>query len=161
VTTRAEPFVPVDLGCVVREVLDDLEVRISETGGIVERGELPTIEADPHQMRQLFQNLIGNALKYHGEKKPVVTIRGELVNGGEAWRIFVEDNGIGFDESYLERIFSPFQRLHSRAEFEGTGMGLAISRKIVERHRGGITAKSKPGEGAVFIATLPAVQRGE
>jgi len=169
ITTKAQPFVPVDLTRVVQEVLSDLETRIEQTGGRVEVGHLPTIEADPLQMRQLLQNLIGNALKFHREEEaPVVKVYSRLpdwtdnpsaladnpsANG--SCQIMVEDNGIGFDERYLDRIFGVFQRLHGRNQYEGTGMGLAICRKIVERHGGSITAKSTPGRGATFIVTLP------
>ena len=131
---------------------------------------LPTVEADRPQMRQLLQNLIGNALKFHRvEEAPVVKVYGGPVQnrkeepsgepvGDRACQILVEDNGIGFNEKYLERVFVPFQRLHGRAVYEGTGMGLAICRKVVERHSGNITAKSTPGWGATFIVTLPVKQ---
>ena len=160
VTTKTQPFVPVDLNAVVREVLADLEVRIEQLAAQVEVEDLPTIEADPLQMRQLFQNLIGNALKFHRQNVvPLVRVRRELLDGGEGqYRITVEDNGIGFDEKYLDRLFQVFQRLHGRSEYEGTGMGLAICRKIVERHGGHITARGVPGQGAAFIVTLPAKQ---
>ncbi len=173
VMTKAQPFVPVNLDQVAREVLSDLELQIQQTGGRVEVGELPTIDTDPVQMRQLLQNLISNALKFHRfESPPVVKLHSQLIIGQERQleksaltelcQIIVEDNGIGFDERYLERIFNVFQRLHSRSEYEGTGMGLAICRKIVERHGGSITAKSTPGRGATFIVTLPIKQpRGE
>jgi signal transduction histidine kinase len=106
-------------------------------------------------MRQLFQNLVGNALKFHKEgEKPIVQVSCVRTNNGVA-QIIVEDNGIGFEEKYLEKIFAPFQRLHGRGEYEGTGMGLAICKKIVERHGGSITAKSTPGEGSIFIIALP------
>jgi signal transduction histidine kinase len=115
------------------------------------------VEADATQMRQLFQNLINNALKFHKpDEAPVVRVRSTSNHG--LCQIHVEDNGIGFDEKYLDRIFNPFQRLHHRGEYEGTGMGLAICRKIVERHGGSITARSAPGQGATFIVTLPLKQ---
>ena len=131
VTTKAQPFSLTDLASVAREVVSDLEARMTETGGRVEIGDLPQIEADPTQMRQLIQNLVGNALKFHGEEKPVVKIYGQPVRSDGRYQIFVEDNGIGFDEKYLDRIFTPFQRLHGRGTYEGTGIGLAICRKIV------------------------------
>lgn len=159
VTTRAQPFMSVNLTQVTQEVLSDLEVLIQQTKGSVELGNLPTIKADPLQMRQLLQNLIGNALKFHRrEEPPMVKIYSQTTreeDGSELCRIIVEDNGIGFDEKYLERIFNVFQRLHSRSEYEGTGIGLAICRKIVERHQGSITARSQPRQGASFIVTLP------
>jgi signal transduction histidine kinase len=113
-------------------------------------------------MRQLIQNLVGNALKFHGDEKPVVKIYGRSSAHDKSddghYRIFVEDNGIGFDEKYLDRIFTPFQRLHGRGAYEGTGIGLAICRKIVDRHGGSITATSAPGKGSTFVVTLPAKQ---
>jgi PAS domain S-box-containing protein len=160
VTTMAKPFVPVDLGLTVNEVLSDLEARVRDTGGQVLVGELPTIDADPMQMRQLLQNLIGNGLKFHrAGVSPIIKISGQ--NGGPHCRLSIEDNGIGFDEKYLDRIFTVFQRLHGRKEYEGTGIGLAICRKIAERHGGEITARSAPGEGATFTVTLPMKQSKE
>lgn len=167
ITTRARPFMTVNLAQVTQDVLSDLEVLIQQTQGHVEVGELPTIAADPLQMRQLLQNLIGNALKFHrDEEPPVVRIYSRFGDQrqpseglADSWQIIVEDNGIGFDEMYLDRIFNVFQRLHSRSEYEGTGIGLAICRKIVERHGGSLTAESKPGQGATFTVTLPITQR--
>lgn len=166
VTTKTQPFAPVDLNRVAADAVDDLSDRIQQTGGRVEVGPLPTIDADPTQMRQLLQNLIANALKFHmPDVPPVVTVRAEEAQTDAhvgpprpAVRIEVADNGIGFEEKYLDRIFQVFQRLHGRAEYEGTGVGLAICRKIVERHGGEITARSAPGEGATFAATLPLIQ---
>ncbi len=159
ITTRAQPFVQVNLSQITQEVLSDLEIRIAQTKATIEVGELPTIEADPVQMRQLLQNLIGNALKFHQKTKPsIVKIYSKRLTNEQLncdyCQIIVEDNGIGFDEKYLDRIFNVFQRLHGRTEYEGTGIGLAICRKIVERHQGTITAKSEPGKGAKFIVTL-------
>lgn len=163
VTTKAQPFVPTDLNSVAREVLNDLEVRVLDNGGHVDVGDLPTIDADPLQMRQLLQNLIGNALKFHRPGvPPIIKVTGDVsANGGSELKLTVEDNGIGFDEKYLDRIFTPFQRLHGRGEYEGTGIGLAVCRKIVERHGGVLAAKSKPGEGSAFTATLPVKQQKE
>ncbi len=168
VATRAEEFQKIDLTRLVQEVAGDLEVSIEKSGGRVEVGELPEIEADQIQMQQLFMNLIGNSLKFHRQgEPPVIRVSTEHAASCQAagegrmttrCRIFIEDNGIGFDEKHLDRIFSLFQRLHGRSEFEGAGMGLAICRKIVERHGGSITAKSKPGEGSTFIITLPLKQ---
>jgi len=160
VTTKAQPLVQVNLAEVVREVVDSLEAHIERTGGRVEVDDMPTIDADPTQMRQLLQNLISNGLKFHKEEEPpVVRVHGKLIDN--RCQITVEDNGIGFDEKYLDRIFTIFQRLHGRLEYEGTGVGLAICRKIVERHGGSITAKSTPGQGAKFIVTLPVKQLKE
>ncbi len=176
VSTKTQPFQPVDLKKIAEEVVSDLEIRIEQTVGRVEIGELPTLDADALQMRQLFQNLIGNALKFHrADENPVVRIFAETVstngasfvlNGEEMeiggnedfCRIIVEDNGIGFDEKYLDRIFTVFQRLHGRTEYEGSGIGLAVCRKIVERHGGQITAAGKPGVGATFFIDLPLAQ---
>ena len=166
VTTKAQPFVKTDLGAIARDVLGDLEERVRQTGGRVDVGELPTVEADPLQMRQLFQNLIGNALKFHKPGvQPIIKVNskpgsagGNGSNADRQCQIIVEDNGIGFDEKYLDRIFTPFQRLHGRGEYEGTGIGLAVCRKIVERHGGTLTASSRPREGSVFIITLPVKQ---
>jgi PAS domain S-box-containing protein len=154
VTTKAQPFVPVDLGEIAREVVHDLEVRTHEAGAEMIIGELPTVDADPLQMRQLLQNLTSNALKFHRPGiPPRVEIRGDA-NDGRA-EITVSDNGIGFEEKYADRIFTMFERLHGRGKYEGTGIGLAICRKIVQRHGGEIVAHSKPGEGATFIVRLP------
>jgi PAS domain S-box-containing protein len=169
VTTQARPFEPVDLGDVLRDVLSDLDVRIEKTRGRIDVGPLPTIDADPSQIRQLFQNLLVNALKFHRPGvPPVVAVRGEVVaepgpDGPNplTCRVSVRDNGIGFDEKYLGRIFQVFQRLHGRNEYEGTGVGLAICRKIAERHGGSITATSRPGDGATFVVTLPVRQPRE
>ena len=167
VTSQGNPNVPVDLAAVAEQVLADLEVAIEKSGGRLEVGDLPTIEADPTQMRQLLQNLISNALKFQkpGEP-PFVKIKSQLfedyleddtgsAHAEKMLELTVEDTGIGFDESYGDRIFKVFQRLHGRNEYAGTGLGLAVCRKIVERHNGTITAKSKPDQGAKFIVTLP------
>jgi len=159
VASNNKPFAAVDLTEVVHTVVSDLEMRINDAHGRVEVGTLPTIWGDRGQIAQLFQNLIGNGLKFRkpGES-PLVRIecQPEMVAGVfGAWRITVQDNGIGFDEKYRDRIFQIFQRLHGRSEYEGTGIGLAICRKIVDRHSGLITAESSPGAGANFIITLP------
>ncbi len=158
VTTRAKPFEKLDLNVVVREVLEDLETRIHQTGGIVEVEDLPSIEADPMQMRQVFQNLIGNALKFRREGvAPVVHVGAEIVEApdGRQCRITVRDNGIGFEGQFAERIFRVFERLHGRDQYEGTGMGLAIVKKIAERHGGTASAEGVLNEGATFTVTLP------
>jgi PAS domain S-box-containing protein len=168
VTTKGQPFGKVDLNTIVAEVISDLEVRIVQAGGHVELGELPEIVADPPQMRQLFQNLIGNALKFHKtDEKPVVTVRSTHWSQlpahsdppaptGIGYRIVVSDNGIGFNPAFADKIFEVFQRLHGRSHYEGTGIGLAICRKIVQRHGGDIAARSEEGQGAAFIVDLPA-----
>ena len=160
VTTMAKPFIPVDLGLTVREVLSDLEARTRDTKGRIEVCELPTIDADPMQMHQLLQNLIGNGLKFHAPGvAPIIKVSGE--KGGLNYQLSITDNGIGFDEKYLDRIFTVFQRLHGRKEYEGTGMGLAICRKIAERHGGQIKARSAPGAGSTFTITLPLKQSNQ
>lgn len=172
VTTKAQPYEPTDLNQIVKDVLGDLEVRIQETGGKIDAAALPTIDADPVQMRQLFQNLIANALKFHrADVAPVVKIEivENFIDSDAPKRqslesmvtIAVADNGIGFEERYLDRIFTPFQRLHGRNEYEGTGIGLAVCRKIAERHGGALTAKSEPGSGSTFYITLPLKQNEE
>lgn len=160
VTTKAQPFVPVDLSTLVAQVVSDLEVRVEQTKGEVLCENLPVLDADPTQMRQLFQNLISNALKFHKpDEPPKVVVRGAVEK--QTVRIEVSDNGIGFDEKYLDRIFTIFQRLHGRFEYEGTGIGLAVCRKIVDRHGGLISAISKPNQGAKFIVTMPLHQQKE
>lgn len=160
VAAKTNPFVPVSFSDVAEDVLSDLELTLEDAGARVELDALPTIEADPDQMRQLLRNLISNALKYRRSGEAMtIRVRG-MVEDGEA-RILVEDNGIGFEEKYLDRIFKPFQRLHGRNEYEGLGMGLAICRKVAERHGGTITARSMPGQGSTFIITLPVSQHRE
>jgi two-component system, LuxR family, sensor kinase FixL len=165
VASNPKPFTSVDLGDVVRTVVSDLEMRIQDASGQVEIGALPVIFGDRGQMAQLFQNLIGNGIKFRKpNEKPVVKIeskRNTLASGAAGWQITVEDNGIGFDQKYGERIFQIFQRLHGRSEYEGTGIGLAICRKIVDRHGGDITAHSSPGAGARFVIALPQVTEGD
>ena len=158
VTRKAQTLSLVNLTTITRDVLADLEVRIEETGTAIELGELPTLTADPTQMRQLMQNLISNAVKFSSKQpNPRVRIYAEArpEDDPPVCEIMVEDNGIGFDVKYLERIFTVFQRLHTNSEYEGTGVGLTVCRKIVERHHGTITARSEPGKGATFIVTLP------
>ena len=173
ISAAEQPFVPVDLADVLQNVVSDLEVEIGKQGAHLHQGELPTIEADPLQMRQLLQNLIDNALKFHRpDAAPVVTIQGELLGVssgspnensrvGKSCRLTVEDNGVGIHDKYLDQIFKVFQRLHRRDEHAGTGMGLAICRKIVERHGGEISARSTPGRGSTFTVTLPIVHSKE
>ena len=165
VETKGQSFVSTDMAVIASEVSADLETLIERTGGRVE------IE-DPVQMRQLLQNLIGNSLKYYrAGVPPVVRIysqklderrRDSIAESGagntQLTQILVKDNGIGFDEKYLDRIFTMFQRLHKKGEYEGTGVGLAICRKIVDRHCGTITARSRPGEGTTFVVTMPVAQ---
>ncbi len=161
VTTKAQPFVPVDLQNIVDQVTSDLEVRLEKTHGKIIATGLPTVDADPTQMGQLLQNLLSNALKFHRPDIPPIVEVKTLKNDGKTIEIEVSDNGIGFDEKYLDRIFTIFQRLHGRFEYEGTGIGLALCRKIVDRHGGDITAHSTPEVGSKFIVTLPIKQKQE
>jgi light-regulated signal transduction histidine kinase (bacteriophytochrome) len=164
VTTKAQPFQPIELSEVLEGVLSDLEVRIEKSAVILEVEPLPIVEADALQMRQILQNLIGNALKFLREGvTPVVQVRSRVyIENAQEWcEIRVIDNGIGFEQQYAERIFQIFQRLHGRKTFEGTGIGLAICRKIAERHNGTLTAEGEPDQGATFIFTLPTHQLKE
>jgi len=170
VTSRAQPFVTVDLNAVMGEVLSDLEIPIEQTRALIEVAKLPTIDADPVQMRQLFQNLLSNAVKFHKPGQPPEVIVSARIlpaqehqiagagPGDDLCQLVVADNGIGFEEQYVEQVFTLFQRLHSRQEYEGTGIGLAVCRKIASRHGGSIVAKSEKGQGATFIVRLPVKQ---
>ena len=162
VIRSAEPFVPVSLTQITKEVIGDLEVRMEKNAARVEVGDLPTIEADATQMRQLMLNLIGNALKFQPpDAQPLVKVQGRTVtsvSGEQFCELTVQDNGIGFEERYAEKIFVVFQRLHGRGEYEGTGVGLAVCRRITDRHQGTIVAQSKLGLGATFTVRLPVHQ---
>lgn len=162
-TTKAAPFKLTNLNKSVASALSNLKVLIRDKKDKVEVEHLSSLEADRVQMVQLFQNLIRNGLKFQQEGgAPLIKIHASPVgknNKIDAYTIFVDDNGIGFDDKYLDRIFAPFQRLHGRSEDEGVGMGLVICKKIIERHGGEITAKSAPGKGTSFIVTLPLSQK--
>jgi signal transduction histidine kinase len=170
VTTKSRPFESCNFRVIAEEVVSDLQIQIEESGGRVDIGDLPVIEADAMQMRQLLQNLISNALKFHRKDvPPVVTVSGQIASGGdrptgsappagEMLELCVSDNGIGFEMKYVGRIFNIFQRLHNRNEYEGTGIGLATCRKIVERHGGVLRAVSNPGQGTTITAVLPVKQ---
>lgn len=178
VTTQGKPFENVSLTKIMRECLADLASRIEETGGKVEWSSLPVVEGDPTQLRQLFQNLLDNALKFHHPtRSPVVKVSwlnsdaeseaAPAHSEAEKWNKFVraerccielKDNGIGFDEKYAERIFSPFERLHNQNKYPGTGIGLAVCRRIVERHNGTIKVHSVEGEGTTISLELPRKQ---
>lgn len=163
----AEPiFEKIELGTLLQDILSDLEVAIKEKNATVKIDEMPLIDAVPSQIRQVFQNLISNSLKFSKQGvDPLITITSEYIFGKESesenhekgplCRITISDNGIGFDEKFKEKIFVIFQRLHSRDSYEGTGIGLAITKKIIEKHNGTITAISKENEGTRFIITLP------
>ncbi|MCH8173472.1 MAG: hypothetical protein IIA70_09240 [Proteobacteria bacterium] len=144
-----------NLQTLAQEVAEDLETRIIQSNVQLNIDRLPTLEADATQMRQLLQNLIGNALKYHRDGvPPVVTVTSRPLRDG-FWEIMVRDNGIGIEPHHISRIFQPFERLHSGGLFDGSGMGLTICKKIVDRHGGSIHVTSQPNEGTSFIVTLP------
>jgi PAS domain S-box-containing protein len=159
VTSKAQPFTRVELSTIAREVLGDLEVAIEQAKATVTLGELPAIQGDPTQMRQLLQNLVSNALKFRREDAPPrISIEASVDKESGRHEIRVQDNGIGFEEKHADKIFALFQRLHGRGKYEGTGLGLAICRKIAERHGGSITARSTLGQGSTFTIRLPQVQ---
>ncbi|MFC7141729.1 PAS domain S-box protein [Halosimplex aquaticum] len=153
VDTQGKEFEPVDLNAVLDEVESDLQLRIEETDARIQSDDLPRVSGDRGQLRQVFQNLLKNAIEYSGTEPPRIEITTE--RDGRMWRIAVTDNGIGFDPDETQRIFRVFQRLHGREEHSGTGIGLALCRRIVERHGGEIWAESEPGEGSTFYFTLP------
>jgi PAS domain S-box-containing protein len=153
VNTRGKPFVPVDSAAVLGQAVDPLRQAIQESAAVVSHGPLPLVRGDPSQLAQLFQNLIGNAIKYRGQQPPAIRV--EALRNPDNWLFSVRDNGIGIDPQFHERIFVIFQRLHSRAEYPGTGTGLALCKKIVERHGGRIWVESQPAQGATFFFTLP------
>ena len=158
VTTKQKPFELVDLEKKVKTVCEEMDHIIHSTHAVVNISNLPTIEGDNNQIHQLIVNLIFNSLKYKSEgKPPIINIFGKKKENNY-WEISIQDNGIGFDEKYADRIFKPFQRLHGRSKYEGSGLGLTICKKIVERHNGTISALSKPGVGTTFILTLPEKQ---
>jgi signal transduction histidine kinase/sarcosine oxidase delta subunit len=154
VDRRGEPLQPTDCAEILAEVLADLQVALKEGGVIVTHEALPTVLADPLHMRQLFQNLLGNAIKYRSRERPPAIHVGAKYQAGE-WRFAVRDNGIGIEPQYRARIFAIFQRLHTRREYPGTGIGLAICKKIVERYGGRIWVESEPGRGSTFFFTIP------
>jgi signal transduction histidine kinase len=158
VSTSAESLARVDLGEITRGVVGDLETAIADAGGRVDVGELPVIEADGLQMRRLMQNLLGNALKFRRKDEPPLVRISASARAHDMWTILVNDNGIGFKEEHRDRIFRMFERLHTREQYEGSGVGLAICRRIVERHGGTIAATSTTDQGTTFTVTLPATQ---
>jgi light-regulated signal transduction histidine kinase (bacteriophytochrome) len=154
VGTRALQTVEVDVGELVDHVASDLAAAIDESGArLTRQPDLPIILADPTQLRQLFQNLLANAIKFRGGRRPEVAVTALPTEGG--WQFTVRDNGIGIEPQYVERVFILFQRLHTRAEYPGTGIGLAICKKIIERHGGRIWIESEPGQGTAFHFVLP------
>jgi light-regulated signal transduction histidine kinase (bacteriophytochrome) len=158
VGTRGKDFRPVAVDAAVRRALFNLKSAIDEAGAAVTYENLPQVSADELQLTQLFQNLIGNALKFRSASVPRVDV--SCIETDAEWEFRVRDNGIGIDPQYAERIFMVFQRLHTREEYPGTGIGLAICKKVVERHGGRIWVSSTVGEGATFHFTLPKERPG-
>jgi PAS domain S-box-containing protein len=153
VETQGNPFEPTDMETIFSETIAGLQANIEENGVIISHDPLPKVPADPSQMIQLLQNLIGNALKFHSEKTPEIHVSAKLCEG--EWLFSVKDNGIGIDEKFSERIFKIFQRLHTREEYPGTGIGLAVCKKIAERHGGRLWVESQDGMGSTFFFTIP------
>jgi PAS domain S-box-containing protein len=156
VGTQGRPLEPVACDRVLDQVLADLGAAIAESGAVITRDPLPLVRADPLQLGQLFQNLLSNAIKFRGSAPPRIHVG--AAREGDRWRLWVQDSGIGIAPEYAERIFAIFQRLHTQQEYPGTGIGLAICKKIVERHGGRIWVESAPGQGATFYFTLPALE---
>lgn len=145
---------PVQLASAAAQALQNLESAVAESKAVVDVGPLPTVVGDASQLTQVFQNLVGNALKYRSTSPPHVAVRAARVDA--EWRISVSDDGIGIDPMYFERIFQLFQRLHTQSEYPGTGLGLSLCQRIVQRHGGRIWVESRPGHGSTFHFTLPA-----
>jgi len=153
ISTDAQVFATTNCEMVLQEALANLVVAIAESGAVVTQDALPMVSGDATQLTQLFQNLVGNALKFRGERPPQIHVTAVRKNGD--WQFSVADNGIGMESQYFERVFLVFQRLHTRKEYQGTGIGLAICKKVVERHGGTIWAESELGQGATFCFTIP------
>jgi light-regulated signal transduction histidine kinase (bacteriophytochrome) len=153
VDARSRPFAQASFLDIVNDAMALLDSSIHDSGGQVTVGELPAIMCDRSQMVQLIQNLIGNGLTYHSEKPPHIHISAE--RSGKEWIFSVRDNGIGIDPKHYEQIFEIFKRLHDQTEYPGTGIGLAVCRRVVERHGGRIWVKSDPGKGSTFYFTIP------
>ncbi len=154
VDTKGEPFEPVELDGVLEETLDTLRMKIDESGAEIAAESLPCVRGDEAQLRQLFQNLLSNAIEYSGDEPPQIRVEAEPA--GETWTVAVRDEGIGIDADEQDRVFDVFERLHGHEEHPGTGIGLALCERIVERHGGEIRVESEPDEGATFAFTLPA-----
>jgi len=153
IETRGRPFEDADCNQVLDTVLGSLREVIRENHAVVTRDSLPTVRGDATQIGQLFQNLIGNAVKFRRDEPPVIHVSAQRV--GEAWQFSVRDNGIGIEPQYQDRVFVVFQRLHTRARYQGTGIGLAVCKRIVDRHGGRIWVESEIGKGSTFFFTLP------
>lgn len=158
VTTRGGDPEPVDAHEVLGEAVANLSSLISETGALVSNGDLPVVVADRMQLVSVFQNLVHNALKFRGDDPPRVFVTAAREPEGDLWRFEVRDNGIGIEAEHLERVFVIFQRLHPRHQYPGTGMGLSLAKRIVERHGGRMWLESTPGEGSCFHFTLPGAE---
>jgi light-regulated signal transduction histidine kinase (bacteriophytochrome) len=153
VGTKSRDFKPIELDKALARALLNLKAAVDESGAAISHDPLPTLPADPVQLAQVFQNLIGNALKFRSQSAPRIHVAAQDL--GEAYEVAVRDNGIGIEPQYFERIFMVFQRLHNKGEYPGTGIGLAIVKKVVERHGGAVRVESTPGEGSAFSFTLP------
>ena len=153
VATKGKPFAPTDCEHLLHTVLQNLQQAIHESGTVIHSGPMPTVSADATQLAEVFQNLIGNAIKYHSDKPPEVEI--DAQRQADHWLFKVRDNGIGIDPAFFERIFVIFQRLHTREQYPGTGIGLTVCKKIVERHGGRIWVESRLDAGATFSFTIP------
>jgi light-regulated signal transduction histidine kinase (bacteriophytochrome) len=158
VETQGDPFEPVDLEDVLADVLADLQLRIEDTGAEIDADPLPVVDGDADQLRQVFQNLLENAIEYSGDDPPQIRVGAE--RSGDEWIVAVADEGIGIDPEHRDRIFEVFQRLHARGEHEGIGIGLALCERIVERHGGDIWVDSEPGRATTFYFSLPAADGG-
>ena len=159
VGTKGAPFEPVDTGRCYEAALANLHFAIAESGAKITCGPLPTVLGDAVQIEQLFQNLIGNAIKFRGDKPAVIQVSAGSADG--AWHFNVHDRGIGIEPRHFDRIFVIFQRLHTREEYTGTGIGLAVCRKIIERHGGRIWVDSQPGNGSAFQFTIPMMKQAK
>jgi len=154
---RGESFEPTDCDAALTKALANLRTAIDDSAAVVTHDALPTVDADGRQLMQLFQNLIGNALKFKGSEPPRIHVG--AIEDKSGWTFTVADNGIGIDPQYFERIFMVFQRLHNKTEYAGTGIGLAICKKVVDRHGGRIWVESQPAQGSTFYFSFP--RRGE
>lgn len=151
--TRGSVLEPTDTAAILDQVLKTLGTAVRESGAVIHRDGLPTVRADGAQLEHVFQNLLSNAIRFHGDGRPEIHVGAKQQNGG--WLFWVKDSGMGIDPEYAERVFVIFQQLHTRSEYPGTGIGLAVCKRIVERHGGRIWVESEPGEGATFYFTIP------